>query len=169
MIHDIGTWSHKTFVDSGGRGAAVHLRSEANEVLEVMDALMVYRANIQAGDTPVHAQHFLDELGLELADIAIFAFCIAYVQELDLAAYILRKHGINTRRKWSPPDENGIQHHVEPDAPSEPLGNAVLKSRLARNLAERNLSVEKLDAIAAQPDPVMERVIGDYIAEQDNE
>jgi len=119
LIQDIGTWTSGKFVDAGGHGAAMHLRKEADELLDAVDAYLAYKKNLQPGERPVELKHFLDELGFEMADIGILLLDIAFVQGVDLTDYLLRKHEINMGRKWSAPDEHGVQHHIEePDEPN---------------------------------------------------
>jgi NTP pyrophosphatase (non-canonical NTP hydrolase) len=145
LIHDIGTWTKGAFADSGGHGAAMHLKKEADELLEAVDAYIEYKANVKPGERPVDLNHFLDELGYEMADIGILLFDIAFMQEVDLTDYLLRKHKINTGRKWSPPDEHGVQHHIE-----EPKGTCICGKPIHKN--ENHHPQVKFEQVDPGPD-----------------
>src|SRR5208282_5603365 len=94
-----------TFVSPGGVGACNHIGDEAKELLAFVEKIMT------AGE-PVDPRDQY-ELSLELADIQILLMDIAYCRHVDLTDATLLKHYINSLRKWSPPDERGVQHHIE--------------------------------------------------------
>jgi hypothetical protein len=146
LIHDIGTWTKGAFANAGGHGAAMHLKKEADELLEAIDAYIEYKANLKPGERlAVDLQHFLDALGYEMADIGILLFDIAFVQGVDLTDYLLRKHKINTGRKWSPPDEHGVQHHIE-----EPKGTCICGKPIHKN--ENHHPQVKFEQVDPGPD-----------------
>ena len=196
LIQDIGTWTSGKFVDAGGHGAAMHLRKEADELLDAVDAYLAYKKNFQPGERPVELKHFLDELGFEMADIGILLLDIAFVQGVDLTDYLLRKHEINMGRKWSAPDEHGVQHHIEEPDDSEKIkmwredGSLIIGEEITRTPLPKmgslqvsddghrlevnvkpftSLTTDQYEAVQAKPDPSAARAVGEYIAEQADE
>ena len=104
----VGTWTSATFVQAGGIGACNHIVDEAKELKEILQKII--DAKLLEDDVDPEDQYNLD---LELADIQILIMDIAHCRGTDLTDATLLKHHINTLRKWSPPDERGVQHHIE--------------------------------------------------------
>lgn len=145
----VGSWTSATFVQAGGIGACNHIIDEVQELKEVVQRILDAKARGEAVDP---ADQY--ELGLELADLQILVMDIAHCRGADLTDYTLLKHYINTLRKWSPPDERGVQHHIEEE----------IKSLTFTRTREQELELlkkfpgmgkEKLAAIIAKPDPVI--------------
>jgi len=77
------------------------------------------------GDTQGHLNHLLTEVQelkedpkdiLEYADCMIILLHVARTNGITvdmLADAVKIKLGINRKRKWTPPDENGAQRHVK--------------------------------------------------------
>ena len=86
----IGDWNAETFGESN-TGLMGHFKEE---VKEFDDAL----------DTPEEA--------LEAADIVIILMTRAHRKGYDLLGSVYKKMEINRRRKWLPPDRQGIVRHA---------------------------------------------------------
>ncbi len=147
----VGTWTTATFVAAGGRGAANHIVDEGKELVELMDELHA-KGEISPEDKY--------KLGLELADILILAIDIAYAKGIDLGDAVLLKHLINTQRKWSPPDERGVQHHIEPGVKGD-INRT--EAELARLKADWKYGADKLAAVIAKPDPTIAAAMAELL------
>jgi 8-oxo-dGTP diphosphatase len=75
------------------RNLAISLSLEANEVLELF----------QWSDEPKDQ----DDLGEELADVALYLLQLAQVGGIDLEQAILNKVRLNHQRNWDLPNETG--------------------------------------------------------------
>lgn len=104
----VGTWTSTTFIQAGGLGACNHIIDEVEELKEILQKII--DAEALGDEISPEDQYNLD---LELADIQILLMDIAHVRHTDLTDATLLKHHINTLRKWSAPDERGVQHHIE--------------------------------------------------------
>lgn len=154
----VGSWTSNTFVQSGGIGACNHIKREADELLEITE-------KITAAGEPVDESDKY-ELSLELADIQILLMDIAYTRKIDLTDATLLKHYINTLRKWGPPDEQGVQHHIEERIEDTIAPRSEEQSeRLVKNLC--HLGRAKLAAILAHPDPTIAAAIESVMEEQE--
>lgn len=151
----VGAWTTATFVEAGGRGAANHLIDEAKEVLEEIERILA------AG---VMTPEMKYKLALELADCLILVMDIAFSKEIDLTDSVLLKHHINTLRKWSKPDKNGIQKHIE-----EPVKGDISRTEeeLKRLKANWRVGDEKLAAIIARPDPTIAAAMSELLNEDE--
>jgi hypothetical protein len=108
------------------------------------------------------------ELSLELADIQILLIDIAYVRKVDLTDATLLKHYINTLRKWGPPDERGVQHHIEEGIKDTvPQRSAEEEARLIKNLS--GMGKKKLAAILAKPDATIAAAVESVLSEREQE
>jgi len=151
----VGSWTSTTFVQAGGLGAANHIGDELVELKEILQKIIDAKARgeeVDPGD-----QYNLD---LELADIQILIMDIAHCQGTDLTDATLLKHHINTLRKWSAPDERGVQHHIEEVVQDSTLKFKGKKAGQVRSAEEElrllknfsHLGKAKLAAIVAKPD-----------------
>lgn len=86
----IGEWNEETFGKSN-TGLIGHFKEEVREFDEALD-------------TP--------EESLEAADIVILLMIRAHREGYDLLGSVYTKMEINCRRKWLPPDKNGIVRHA---------------------------------------------------------
>lgn len=147
----IGDWTTVAYVNAGGRGAANHIVDEGKELVELMDELHA-KGEISPEDRY--------KLGLELADILILAIDIAHAKKIDLGDAVLLKHLINTQREWGPPDERGVQHHIEPSVKGDISRS---EAELARLKADWRYGSEKLAAVVARPDPTIAAAMAELL------
>lgn len=101
----VGQWTDKTFTSHyeydrttdryvpNPRGPIHHLLEEARELVEAYER-----------GEPIEK---------ECADITILALAIAHLSGFDLGAAVEDKMHVNRQRKWGPPDEHGVCHHVK--------------------------------------------------------
>lgn len=96
---EIGAWQEATFPEMERRAMPIvqHLRSEAQE-LEV-ELAAAGRENAPA-------------VQAEAADVFILLVGLATSLGFNLEAAVKEKMAINKKRKWGPPQENGVIHHV---------------------------------------------------------
>jgi len=88
----IGTWAEQTFGHAPGKvedipSCIAHLEEELQEFKATRD--------------PV-----------ELADMAILLFTLSHILNIWLSYEVKFKHRVNLTRKWAPPDERGVVHHL---------------------------------------------------------
>lgn len=88
----IDQWQQKTFVNNEVKPKLTHLAKELGEIIENPDDKM----------------EWADALILLLGAAAIQKISIA-----DLYHHAKHKMHINSKRKWAPPDEHGVQRHIE--------------------------------------------------------
>ena len=144
----VGGWTKKTFVSAGGIGACNHIKDEIEELKEVLQRILDAKNRGEAVDP---ADKY--EMDLELADLQILIMDIAYCQGTDLTDATLLKHYINTLRKWSAPDERGVQHHIEEEVKGYVGRSPEQELFLLKQFP--GMGREKLAAIVAQPDPTI--------------
>jgi len=146
LTNTVGSWTSETFVQAGGIGACNHIVLEAQELKEILQKILDTQAR---GETVDPQDQY--NMGLELADLQILIMDIAYCRHVDLTDATLLKHYINTLRKWSAPDENGVQHHIE----EKVEGPTFFRTREQKlQLLKRfpGMGKAKLAAIIAEPD-----------------
>ncbi len=73
---------------------------------------------------------------------------------------MLLKHLINTQRQWSPPDERGVQHHIEPGVKGD-INRT--EAELARLKADWRYGADKLAAVIAKPDPTIAAALAELL------
>lgn len=150
MTKLVGSWTSATFVQAGGIGATNHILDEAKELKEIVEDVMM------RGATPENKY----ELGLELADIQILLMDIAFVQGVDLTDFTLLKHHINTQRRWSAPDERGVQHHIEPEIKGD---ISRTEEEIKRLKKDWKYGEKKLAAVLAKADPAIAAAIAELL------
>ncbi len=171
----VGSWTSTTFVQAGGIGACNHIKDEIEELKAVLQRIIDTKA---LGDEVDPADQY--ELDLELADLQILIMDIAFCRGTDLTDATLLKHHINTLRKWSPPDERGVQHHIE-----TPIDDGIAYKRVkdgkvvfekgGRTSEEElrflknfpGMGKKKLAAILAKPDPTIAQALSDVLNEDE--
>jgi hypothetical protein len=152
----VGDWTSSTYVAAGGLGACAHIGDEVLELREILQKIK------DSGELNPEDQY---ELSLELADLEILIIDIAYAHKVDLTDATLLKHYINTLRKWGPPDERGVQHHIEPEVEGTIARSVEEERRLLKNLSF--LGREKLAAIIAKPDPTIAAALNEVLNEDE--
>lgn len=95
LFAEINEWADKTFITTLTPGKAKHLREEAEELEEA----------IELGD--------LTKVAHELADIFLIAVHAYHCAGIDAYAAIREKFEIVKKRKWLPPDADGVIRHVK--------------------------------------------------------
>jgi hypothetical protein len=169
----VGSWTSTTFVQAGGIGACNHILDEVEELKEILQKII--DAEALGDDISPEDQYNLD---LELADILILLIDIAYVRHSDLTDATLLKHYINTLRKWSAPDERGVQHHIEEVVKDSVHQSGPLKGKPIRGprTNEQELKLlkafpgmgkAKLAAIIARPDPTIASALNEALNEDE--
>jgi NTP pyrophosphatase (non-canonical NTP hydrolase) len=88
---EIGDWCDKTFPNSTQKTILLHFKAEAKELLEATDG----------------------ETDQEIADCIMLLLHLAHKRRTSARDAIRDKFEICKKRKWGPPDENGVVRHVE--------------------------------------------------------
>lgn len=133
LMKDTSAWAESTFPGQSTAAKAEHLVREAQELLK----------------TPWDSE--------EMADVLLLLLHIANRAGVNLLEAARRKLEVNKKRKWGPPDDSGVYHHVKaeqinaeacpsclskeckcPPPPSAP-GEVVKEKLVLRSCTERGI------------------------------
>lgn len=117
---EISTWAAQTFPGQTPASKVEHLIEEVNEL----------RDNPSDGE--------------EMADCVILLFNLAEMGGFDLLEEARKKMAKNKLRKWGPPDERGVCHHIKDVAPSteQPPTNSETRTLTAWDRYQVELAYE---------------------------
>lgn len=103
LQREIGEWGDKTFPASDKvekmSGIVHHLDDEVHELMS--ESLMM--------SVGMERQ---DQIRMEVADVFILAFQLAYTLGFDAELAVQEKMDINKKRKWGDPDSRGVVKHL---------------------------------------------------------
>lgn len=88
---ELGDWCDKTFPNSTPKTILLHFKNESKELLEATDA----------------------ETDQEIADCIMLLLHLAHKRGISARDAIRDKFEICKKRKWGPPDADGVVRHIE--------------------------------------------------------
>lgn len=100
VVEALRRWRAKTFADQPPEAVAKHLLREVQELQEALYTRLTTRE-------PVTAQELVEET----ADVLILGLAMCDLIDASPAAILRHKFGVLERRRWSPPDHEGVIEH----------------------------------------------------------
>ena len=111
LLDEVQVWQAQTFPGATIKGAVRHLEKECREVIDLAERAEAERAERGAN---MRAE-VLAELRVEVADLFFLVAQVAACTGMGssaLTATVRAKLGENRRRRWMPPDADGVVEHV---------------------------------------------------------
>ena len=100
VVDALRKWRAATFADQPPEAVAKHLLREVRELQEALYTRLTTRE-------PVTAQELVEET----ADVLILGLAMCDLIDAPPAAILRHKFGVLEKRRWSPPDHEGVIEH----------------------------------------------------------
>jgi hypothetical protein len=104
----VGKWADETFKSSTPKTIITHLKKE---VIELEEEIEYHKKYDEILTYDPEEYYHRKKIMLEAADCAMLLMHLAFKYAQSLILYVFMKFEECKKRKWLPPDEEGVQQH----------------------------------------------------------